>query len=101
MNERVKKMKEIADHYGWDSQCQIAIEEMSELTKAICKRQREWSGSLLSESTESRERTEIIEEIADVWIMLVQLTYLLSADWEVDESINQKIERQLKRMEEE
>lgn len=48
--------------YGTDSQLNVAIEELSELTKEICKHKR---------NSSNRER--IIEEIADVEIMLEQL----------------------------
>ena len=48
--------------YGKQSQCNVAIEEMSELTKEICKNFR------------GRPNTDhIAEEIADVKIMLQQL----------------------------
>ena len=48
--------------YGADLQKQVAIEEMSELTKEICK---DFRGK--------GNREHILEEIADVQIMLYQL----------------------------
>jgi hypothetical protein len=96
---RNEKIKKIADTYGWNKQCQMAIEEMSELTKAICKRQRKLGDCLFTESAEIDEQTAIVEEIADVKIMVAQLEYLLSAEGDVDEVIEQKLDRQLKRIE--
>ena len=98
MNEVGEKIRKIADHYGWEEQHRNAIEEMAELTKAICKRERKYHGSFKSESAKCPERTEIIGEIADVKIMLAQMEYLLSAEDEVQMVINQKVERQLERM---
>ena len=54
--------------YGKQSQCNIAIEEMSKLTKEICKNFR------------GRPNVEsIAEEIADVKIMLMQLELIFDA----------------------
>lgn len=50
------------DTYGYDLQKQVAIEEMAELTKEICK---DFRGK--------ENRDNIIEEIADVQIMIYQL----------------------------
>lgn len=93
------KIRTIADHYGYRNQSRQCIEELSELIQAICKWEREWGDSLLSESHECKERTKIIEEIADCKIMLEQLEYLLSAEHEVGLEIEYKIDRQLERME--
>ena len=53
------------DHFGEKSQIIVAIEEMSELTKALTKWEREIGST-----------SEIAEEIADVEIMLAQLKYI-------------------------
>lgn len=39
-HEELKILQEAIDHYGEESQLDMAIEEMSELTKAICKYKR-------------------------------------------------------------
>lgn len=56
------------DKWGVGFQCQMAIEEMAELTKALCKRSR-----TKNESEVLKNFEEIIEEIADVEIMIEQL----------------------------
>lgn len=95
-----QKLQSIADHYGFKKQSMITIEECSELQKAICKWHRERGDYLLSESSGCDERTAIIDELADVIIMANQISYLLSAEDEVSEQIEFKLDRQLRRMEE-
>ena len=60
MNQDVYKVA-IA-HYGIDNQLNVAVEEMSELTKEIIKSKRGYDN-----------RDHILEELADVSIMLEQL----------------------------
>lgn len=60
--------------YGKDAQLTKAVEEMSELTKALCKYkecQRKYDNPLNRKPQEAYSNIE--EEIADVFIMLVQL----------------------------
>lgn len=89
-SNQIEGCKTIANYYGKDSQMLIAIEEMSELTKELCKNKRG-----------SERKKEITEEIADVKIMLVQLTALFGIEKEVDNMVDYKIRRQLRRMEQE
>ena len=71
------------DTYGYDLQKQVAIEEMAELTKEICK---DFRGK------ENREN--IIEEIADVQIMLYQLMAMYNiSDTELSYTLGLKITR--------
>lgn len=58
------RLKTIADHYGLDSQLNILQEELSELIQAVSKYRR-------------GDPSHILEEIADVEIMLDQVKYLL------------------------
>lgn len=96
-----QKIQSIADHYGFRKQSMMMIEECSELQKAICKWHRERGNSFLSESSDCDERTAIIDELADVIIVAKQIAYLLSAEDEVSEQIEFKLDRQMRRMEEE
>ena len=99
MDEKLlDKIKEIARHYGWEEQHMIAIEEMSELTKAICKNQRKFMYVNAIPIKGSKERTAIVEELADVIIMAIQLTYLLEGEFDVKEVMEHKVERQLRRI---
>jgi NTP pyrophosphatase (non-canonical NTP hydrolase) len=69
--------------YGVDAQDDIAIEEMSELTKAIIKNRRYKTFATLE---------SIYEELADVYIMLEQIMMSLDKD-RVQSYVNSKLER--------
>ena len=68
--------------FGKSSQMQVAIEEMSELTKELCKNGRG------QENT-----THIAEEIADLEIMLRQMVMLFDCEGQVDKFRRYKLER--------
>lgn len=92
-------IQRIADHYGYDSQARQTIEELSELTQAICKHSRAISGVREPGICDCPERDAVIEEMADVTIMLMQIEHLLKIDGgAVLDAIEDKINRQLERM---
>lgn len=70
------------DTFGKDSQCRMAIEEMSELTKAICKHLRNFDNL-----------SDLVEEIADVEIMMAQLEIIFGCSDKVETWIDYKLER--------
>lgn len=73
----------------------MAIEEMSELTKALLKyRRKEAQGSKDLEAA----RENILEEVADVIIMLTQLIMIYGGRDLVQETIENKVDRQIKRL---
>lgn len=87
----------ISNHYGYDAQSRQLIEEMAELTQAINKA---WRCKDNYEDWVEKKR-DIAEEIADVTIMLEQMKYLLRfSENYIEEIIEQKVYRQLKRIEE-
>ncbi len=73
--------------YGIESQVDKAIEEMSELTKALLK-ERRCCGS----------RAAVCEEIADVYIMLLQMMLIFEEKKKIAECIDYKIKRLEKRI---
>ena len=88
----------IAETYGFDAQSRQCIEEMAELTVALNKYHR-----ITNDMNYVYEHTKCIdsikEEIADVTIMLEQIKYLLQiSNEEIDEIIEQKLNRQLERI---
>lgn len=83
----VNTLREAAEKYGAQKQFQVAIEEMSELTKEICKWYR---------GVDTRE--EIAEEMADVYIMLAQMQIILGNGELVMEWITVKARRLQERM---
>ena len=85
--EQLRKLCGIIEHYGVDIQKDIAIEECSELIKAICKYKRTLD-----------HVEDIVDEIADVEIMLNQLKIIFDCFGGVEERIDFKIKRQLERI---
>lgn len=85
-----KSLEKIATHYGVTNQLNMMIEEMAELTQAICKNRREYPDAY----------ENLKEELADVMIVANQLYFLLGSE-EIDAIMQNKIDRQLKRIEEE
>lgn len=97
---------EMAKHYGYESQSRQLIEEMAKLTVAINKLWRverfcDRKNIMDVKGFSYPEVKEIIEEIADVGIMLSQIKYLLDCQDEVEQEKERKILRQLERMKEE
>lgn len=78
-----KLLQKAIDHYGKDNQVKKSIEEMAELTKALCKGDVE----------------NIKEEIADVQIMLYQLQMIFYNGNELSEYATRKLLRLENRME--
>lgn len=92
---RNEKIEYIATRYGYSKQSRQCIEEMAELTKAICKADR---AITVSERIELLKNVQ--EELADVEIMVRQLKHLLG-ETEVEEQIDYKLNRQIERIERE
>ena len=96
------KIAEIADHYGFDSQSHMLIEEMAELAQAINKLYRSTgTHGYPTDDGVTKTIANLHEEIADVEICLEQLTHLLHCRATVDAWKEKKVERQLERMEKE
>lgn len=86
-NDTKSKLNKIFNYYGRKGQEYKLVEEMAELTQAVIK----------------NDRKNIIEEMADVQIVLMQLRLNLnsSESKEFVKLFNEKIERQLNRIESE
>ena len=86
-----KRIRKIAISKGYDIQSIKLIEEMAELQQAICKHR----------ESEDKAKTliNIKNEMADVYVMLDQMKYLMNISEEELEKIKEyKINRQLLRM---
>ena len=80
--------KKAIDTYGKDKQLDVVIEEMSELTKEICK---------FTRGQDNHQ--QIVEEIADVEIMLQQLKMICDVKCSELEGVKyQKTERLAERL---
>ena len=88
MNDEI--LKKIISKYGTDAQIDVAVEEMSELIKALMKWKR--NGKSMEDNV------EIIDEISDVKIMCRQLELIFHCEEDVNLMINYKLDRQMERM---
>ena len=84
------RIKTIADHYGIKKQMRQLAEECSELAVEA------------SHSARKGTTVRIIEEIADVLVMMEQVIYLAKIDkCDIEDCINYKLDRQINRIKEE
>ena len=83
------------DTYGVRAQMRQTVEEMAELTQAICKNWRVGRSEPLKEPRKVWEN--LVEETADCLIMLEQMRLMLGRD-DVDEVIEAKIKRLKERL---
>jgi NTP pyrophosphatase (non-canonical NTP hydrolase) len=87
--ETIDTYKKAIKTYGEKAQKLMAIEEMSELTKEICK---DFRGQL--------DRKHLIEEMADVTITIYQLLMMYEiSDKEIQQMCERKMERLKERLE--
>ena len=84
------RIEQIATHYGFTSQANMLCEEAAEYMVALSKLRRGKADAY----------SDIKEEVADVLIMARQLRYLLGYE-DIDRIINEKLDRQMKRISEE
>lgn len=75
------------DKWGVNGQLTVAVEELSELTKEICKMLRN-IGNI----------NDLAEEVADVEIMCEQLRHIYSIDEDVDDWKKYKLNRLANRL---
>ena len=87
--EIIATYKQAIETYGVRAQKLMAIEEMSELTKEICK---DFRGLL--------DREHLIEEVADVTITIDQLMIMYEISGkEIQQMCEKKVERLKERLE--
>ena len=87
---REQKLRMIADKYGVSRQMYKLMEECGELVAASAK----------YDPHDYRTGYHLAEEIADVRVMIEQIEYLLSIHGTVQEYMDHKVDRQIKRMRE-
>lgn len=93
MNENYIKASRIMEHYGTQHQLTKLCEECGELIQQACKCVD--SGQPFSE--------DFIEELADVEVLIMQFRTIMGAYWfgVLERTICEKLDRQLKRIEDE
>ena len=87
----MKIIKKAIETYGEEMQCIVAMEELSELIKEIAKK--------IRAGIPKDNNNELIEEIADVEIMLWQLMIIFEIPYcIIDSAIDKKLRRLEKRL---
>ena len=94
--KRPEVLKAAISTYGEKAQADVALEEMSELTKAVLKFRRA-TGKADDEERE-RLRENIVEETADVMIMLAQMIMLYDRDNKIQNIVDYKVNRLYERL---
>lgn len=92
------KLKNIADFYGQESQLNQTVEECGELVQAIAKYNRAAGRGYNTNVTPEEAKEHLIEELADVQMMVCQMVYLLHCERTILDKINGKADRQIERM---
>lgn len=82
MESRKKVYEDARIRWGSHNQLVVAIEEMSELQKEICKYFRH-----------EGKHEDLIEEVADVSIMLEQIILIFDIEDDVKRIVQEKIQR--------
>ncbi|OUO78207.1 hypothetical protein B5F53_11710 [Blautia sp. An249] len=108
--EQLEKVRKIAQNYGYEAQTRQLTEKIGKLFQAMNKYWRKdlqcgkhlcnpWDGYM---PEDSEEYWNLVEKIADMEIMLEQMKFFLAVnDNGFDGIIQEKLDRQIKRMEEE
>lgn len=91
--DRCAVYDEALNKWGLQNQLLVAIEEMSEVQKAITKLVRAGNSKSYTNEEELACFDNLIEEIADATIMLEQLKYYYGMNAEVTEMMDKKILR--------
>ena len=105
MNKEI--LLQAIEKYGDDSQIDVCIEEMSELTKALLKFRRMENKKSAVKSIDYAEyiaekikcASNVAEEIADVKIMLEQMEIIFGCSEEINNQTEFKIKRLKERLE--
>ena len=82
-----KLYEQVRDKFGVDAQLDVAIEELSELIKEICKRKRGYPNI-----------NDLAEEIADVEIMVEQLRFIYEFEYGISDRVDKWKDYKLKRL---
>ena len=90
--EDMEILRDCVKEYGTLNQVDIAIEEMSELIKALIKQRRY--------NDDDKRLLNIAEEMADVYIMLLQLGIIFDNQDKVKYFFKMKINREKDRLKE-
>lgn len=87
------RIKQLAEHYGFDWQCDKLVEEMAELMVAITHMKKK-------DENCAEHFANFIEELGDVKILIAEVEHLLNAPQKIKlaESMSYKINREIERI---
>ena len=91
-------LEDAIDRYGAPAQIDMAIEEMSELTKALLKSRRDFAE--VAANGRHKLIEDIIEEAADVIITVSQVIMIYAEPGEIQNAVDFKIDRLRERLKE-
>lgn len=92
---QIMKAHKIAKHYGLNKQKFQALQELNELSNVLLRRQDQIQNR-------AEHKNNLIDEMADVYVMLKQLETLYHIDQRtIEDRITFKLNRQLDRIKEE
>lgn len=94
---RPEVLERAVSTWGKEAQVDMAIEEMSELTKALLKER--WAAHYTGTQATEKARQGIFEEKADVIIMLMQLLVIFGGRDTVQKALDEKMKRLAGRLE--
>ena len=92
-NYGLSTIRRAINRYGTAPQLQMAIKEMSELTKAICNLQRAVTFNYRNGAKIKVAHESVREEIADVYVMLAQLVEIIGKPEEVQQIVLEKLDQ--------
>lgn len=96
-----KRIVKIADAYGLEEQTRQCMEEMAELTQVLNKYYRYYFGKSKPRETKEVIYKNVVEEIADVQIMLSQMVYLFNCQDEIKKVMQSKLNNLVEKIESE
>lgn len=87
------RIKQLAEHYGFDWQCDKLVEEMAELMVAITHMKKK-------DENFEQHKQNFIEELGDVKILIAEVEHLLNAPQKITlaESMSYKLNREIERI---
>lgn len=93
VSEEYARLRKIADHHGIESQMDVLQEECGELIQAVSKLRRAKGQERIAAA-----RDKVDEEMADVYVMLNQIVYLLGNKDTVTRIYGEKLRREENRI---
>lgn len=100
MEDIIKTVNDIAEHYGTEDQAMQTMEECGELIQALNKYLRATGKGQKTDIRMIAAYHGVVEEMADVLIMILQMKHLLDiSDEDIESYVKFKVHRSMERIE--